>query len=629
MHALLRTSRTLLASLALCLATSTPVIAQQASPLARNGQIGDYVGETVSIPMRDGAKMHAQVWRPRARTGLLPILLQVSPYGFDPEHVLKLFGGAFSDLAKDGFIFVLEDVRGRFGSEGNFVMLQPKASSPKEIDQSTDIYDSIDWLTKKLPRNNGAVGMFGVSYPGWTTAMSTVDPHPALKAISVQASPEDMFVNDDFHHNGAFRLQYGWEFATFLEAEKGGLTTFDFKEDPYSWFLKQGQLSSLDTKVFGKPLPTWQNFAEHPDYDAFWKSNVTSRRMPAKVAVPNLIVAGWWDQEDFYGAMTIYRNQEKGDAKGRNFLVVGPWNHGGWTRPSWDRFGPFDLGSDTATHYRQKIETPWFRHWLKGDAPLGQPEAMIFETGSNQWRSYKSWPSREGVSKRALYFHANGRLSFDPPAASEAPSAQFVSDPANPIPYRQRPIAGVISGNAEWATWLSDDQAPFAKRDDVLVWQTDILSEDITVRGDILAKLFASTTGSDADWVVKLIDVFPSDAATPAEVRGRQWMIANDVFRGRYRQGFERPQAIVPNQVLDYAIDLHSASHLFKKGHRIAVQVQSSWFPLIDRNPQAFQPNIYRAAPETFKAQTHKVFHTPRQPSAIWLDLAAADLPRR
>ncbi len=596
--------------------------ASDAAQLSSGQRVGDYKREDVIFPVRDGVKIHAQVWRPVARKGPLPILLQVSPYGYDLEQVRKLFDGEFSDLARDGYIFVLEDIRGRFGSEGNFVMLRPVAKTKRDTDQSTDIYDSIDWLTKNLPSNNGKVGMLGASYLGWTTAMSTVHPHPALKAISVQASPEDTFVNDDFHHNGAFRLQYAWEYAAFLEANIRGLSPFDFKEDPYFWFLKQGRLSTMDSKMFGRSLPTWQEFAGHPDYDAFWKGNITSHRMPDKVAVPNLIVAGWWDQEDFYGPMTIYKKQEEGDANGRNFLVVGPWNHGGWMRPSWDHFGPFDLGGDTATYYRQKAETPWFRHWLKNDTPLDQPEATVFETGSNTWHSYSAWPPKDGIAKRALYLHPNGRLSFEPPAANEAPFDRFVSDPANPVPYRALPIAEVITGNSAWSTWLADDQAPFAKRPDVLSWQTDVLQDDVTVRGDTLAKLFASTTGSDADWIVKLIDVFPSDAATPADVRRRQLMIANDVFRGRYRNGFEHPQPITPNQALDYTIDLHSASHVFKKGHRIAVQIQSSWFPLIDRNPQTFQPNIYKASPDTFKAQTHSVFHTRAEPSAIWLDLA-------
>ncbi|MGC1303705.1 MAG: CocE/NonD family hydrolase [Caulobacteraceae bacterium] len=591
--------------------------------LPPTAQIGDYVGQDVMIPMRDGVKLHAEIWRPKTAAGALPVLMQRSPYGFGMVRVGRSFGVEYSQLAKDGYIFVLEDIRGRFGSEGDFVMLRPTAPEGG-VDESSDTYDTIAWLTKNLPSNNGAVGIFGVSYLGWTSAMSTIHPHPALKAISVQASPEDMFVGDDFHHNGAFRLDYGWEYAATLESDGRTMNAFSFgREDSYGWFLRQGPLADLDVKALGRRLPSWQNFVRHPNYDAFWRATVTSAAMPEKPSIPNLIVAGWWDQEDFYGPLKIFQKQSRHDTDGRDFLVIGPWYHGGWIKPGGDHYGPFDLGGDTGEFFRTQVEAPWFRYWLKGEGRLDTPKALVFETGSNQWRRYAAWPPRDGVVRKNLYFHAGGRLSFAPPGTSEGAS-HFISDPAHPVPYRARPISPVMAASGSWPLWQADDQAPFEKRKDVLSWRTDVLDEDVTLRGDIAAKLFASTTGTDADWIVKLVDVYPGDPSTPTELRGRELIIADDVFRGRFRSGFEHPKALTPGKVLDYSIDLHSASHVFKKGHMIEVQVQSTWFPLIDRNPQTFQANIFRTSPAAFKAQKHAVFHSATYPSSISVDVADA-----
>lgn len=591
--------------------------------LPPGAKVENYVGMDVMIPMRDGVKLHAEVWRPEGATGKLPILMQRSPYGYGVEAVKGGFQSEFKELGQEGFIFVLEDIRGRFGSQGEFVMLRPEADHGG-VDESTDTYDSIDWLVKSVPDNNGKVGIFGVSYMGWTTAMATINPHPALKAVSVQASPQDMFLGDDFHHNGAFRLQYAWEYAAALETDGRTLKAFEYaKQDPYTWLLQQTDLARLDQHSLGRVLPTWRNFAEHPNYDAFWRAGVTSALMPAQVRIPNLIVAGWWDQEDFYGPLAIYQNQEKGDGRHRNFLVIGPWNHGGWAFGKGRDYGPFDLGSDTGVYFRANVEAPWFRYWLKGIDQLHEPQALVFETGSNRWGRYDSWPPRQGVSSRRLYFHANGLLSFDPPqSAADAKADSFVSDPANPVPYRMRPISPIVAKDSTWSAWLADDQAPFAKRADVLSWQTERLRAPVTIRGAVQAKLFASTTGTDADWIVKLIDVYPDDAATPAALRGRQLIIADEVFRGRFRPSFQQPQAITPNAVLDYSIDLHSAAHVFEPGHRIAVQVQSTWFPLIDRNPQTFIPNIFEASGADYKSQTHSVLHTARYPSGLIVDIA-------
>jgi hypothetical protein len=620
---LTRIPKSVLIALLVTLAPCLRAIGSEQEHLPPQAQVGNYVGIDVMIPMRDGVKLHAEVWRPRGDTSKLPILMQRSPYGFGMRAVQRSMGAEYKELAQEGFIFVLEDIRGRFGSEGTFVMLRPKALTKGGVDESTDAYDSIAWLIKSLPNNNGKVGVFGVSYLGWTTAMATVGAHPALQAVSVQASPEDMFIGDDFHHNGAFRLQYAWEYAAALETDGRTLNAFDFKhEDPYSWYLKQDDLATLDQRALGRRLPSWQNFVEHPNYDAFWRSAVTSVVMPAPVKTPNLIVAGWWDQEDFYGPVTIYKRQQPKDPKHRNYLVIGPWNHGGWARDAGNQYGPLDFGSDTASYFRANMETPWFRYWLKGEGKLEQPGAFIFETGSNQWRRFDAWPPRVGIAKKRLYFHPDGKLSFAAPAAADGAADHFVSDPANPVPYRTRPIATTTSEDGAWRVWLADDQAPFAKRADVLSWQTDVLQTDVTLRGDVAAQLYASTTGTDADWVVKLIDVYPSGEDVAPAMRGRQLMIANDVYRGRFRTSFEHPAALAANQVLEYSVDLHSASHVFKKGHRIAVQVQSTWFPLIDRNPQTFEPSIFSAHAADYKAQTHTVYHSLQYPSAILVDIA-------
>lgn len=603
-------------------AAVAPVQAQAARTADR---LSGYVAQDVMIPMRDGVRLHAQIWRPATSTAKLPIMMTRSPYGFTAERIDRALakGGSYGELAQDGFIFVFQDIRGRFGSEGEFVNLRPARTAANGIDEATDTYDTIDWLVKNLPDNNGNVGTFGVSYGGWTAAVSAASGHPALKAISSQASPEDMFIGDDFHHNGAFRLDYAWSWVSALETDGRTMQRFDFgTDDAYDWYLRQTDLANLDRQKLGRSMPSWQNFVAHPTYDDFWKKGRTSHMMPARVAVPNLIVAGWWDQEDFYGPMQIYANQERGDDRNRNYLVVGPWNHGGW-RGAGSSYGPFDLGAATGDWFRSAIELPWFRYWLKGQGKLDLPEAWVFQSGSNRWQRQSGWPAKNAVT-RNLYLRAGGRLSFDPPERGEA-ADRFVSDPANPVPYRDRSnLKPFMRPGSNWSTWLADDQAPFARRKDVLFWQTEPLAQDVTIAGDIAAKLFASTSGTDADWVVKLLDVHPDDASQPAALRGRQRMIANDVFRGRFRTSYERPQPIAPGKVLPYTIDLHSASHVFKKGHRIAVQVQSSWFPLIDRNPQTFVPDILKARPADYKAQTHAVFHTPSYPSAISLDLVAS-----
>jgi putative CocE/NonD family hydrolase len=584
-----------------------------------------YQHASADIPMRDGLKLHVEIFYPANAQVPLPFLFERTPYGVAGSAGRLTTG--YSDLAEQGYIFVFQDIRGRYRSEGTFVMQRPPrpVDSPSQaIDEGTDTYDSIEWLLTHVPKNNGRVGMLGVSYDGWTAAMGMLGGHPALRAVSPQASPADMFLGDDFHHNGAFRLSYGFEYAYLTEATKEN-SDFDFgRYDTYEWYLGVGPLSNIQSKVLkDKHLPTWTDFTEHPNYDGFWQRQAM-RPYLTRVTVPTLNVAGWWDQEDFYGPVTIYRELEKHDAANRNFLVVGPWRHGGWSGGPGQTLGKIDFGSPTGEYYRQKIQAPFFAHYLKDKGSLTQPEATVFESGSNTWRTFDSWPPKRATT-RSLYFHAGGRLSFDAPRAGESgTNDSFVSDPATPVPYRPRPIEPTYYPKGSgWYTWLLEDQRFVQNRPDVLSWETEPLAEDVVVAGEITARLFASTTGRDADWIVKLIDVYPESYAPDFKLGGYEFMIANDVFRGRFWKSFEKPVPLVPNAVTPFAIDLHTQSYRFQKGHKIMVQVQSTWFPIIDRNPQTWVPNIFKATAADFKAQTHRVWRTPSQPSHVDIQTVA------
>jgi len=431
-----------------------------------------------------------------------------------------------------------------------------------------------------------------------------------------------MWLGDDFHHNGAFRLSYGFEYAVMMEGSKE-ITPFAFdRYDTYSWYLSLGSLANANPRHLTEKYPTWNNFVAHPDYDAFWQRETATKYLD-RVRVPTLNVAGWWDQEDFYGPLEIYKTLEKTDTKRLNYLVVGPWNHGGWRGRTGENLGPIKFGSATAQHYRREIETPWFAYWLKDKGTLRLAEATTFEAGANAWRSFDSWPPKSRVAARKLYFGAGGRLSFEPPAApADSGFDVYISDPARPVPYRARPIIPSLGGRGStWSIWLVDDQRFAQDRPDVVAWETDVLDEDVVIAGGITARLFASTTGSDADWVVKLIDVYPEHHEADPKLGGYQLMVSNEVFRGRYLNSFERPQALVPGRTTEFAIDLHTQNYRFLKGHRIRVQVQSTWFPLIDRNPQTFVPNIFAAKESDFRSATHRIFRTPAAPSHVELSV--------
>ena len=569
------------------------------------------------VPMRDGVRLYTQIYVPTKSTDKLPMLLLRTPYGIGDLSPAQMFA-ALPELAEDGYVIVRQDIRGRFKSEGTFVMLRqprdPKAT--KAIDEGTDTYDTIDWLLKSVPNHNGRVGMVGTSYGGWLTVMGMLDPHPALKAVVPQASPADMWIGDDFHHNGAFRLSYGLEYAYMMESSKEIsdpskiIDTFD----AYDWYLRLGPLSNVDSKYFKGKIPTWLDFINHPDYDAFWKRQAFAPWLN-KVTVPTLNVAGWWDQEDFYGPIKIYELLERHDKARQNFLVVGPWNHGGWSRGDGRKLGRVDFGSATAEYYRKNILASFFAYYLKDKGNGERAEATTFRTGVNEWVNHDVWPPRRDVAERKLYLSANGKLSFDPPPTSSEGFDSYVSDPANPVPYRPRPIE-LRSG---WTTWLVEDQRFIDHRPDVLTWSTDTLENDVIVSGKIIANLFASTSGTDSDWIVKLIDVYPEKYEPDPKMGGFQLMIAGDVTRGRYRKSFEKPEPIPANAVERYEIGFPANDHVFKKGHRIMVQVHSTWFPVIDLNPQQFVPNIFQAKESDFKKATQRIYRSGQNSSYIAL----------
>jgi putative CocE/NonD family hydrolase len=564
-----------------------------------------YARQEAMIPMRDGIKLYTVIYTPTNATGAVPILMERTPYG--SEHTPSPDKMAYvKDMAAEGYIFVTQDIRGRYKSEGQFVMNRPITDKPGVIDESTDTWDTVDWLIHNIKNNNGNVGQLGISYLGWTTLVAAARPHPAMKAASEQATPADMFLGDDFHHNGAFRLSYGFDYSFMEEASKVD-TLFPFDDyDLYSWFLKLGPLSNANEKYLHNSLPTWNNFIQHPDYDTFWQkqSALTYVGYPR---IPMLHVGGVWDQEDMNGPQLMYNAMEKLDTNNRNYICLGPWNHGQWGGGNVTHLAAYDMGSNTAQYFQQNIQKKWFDHWLKGkdDGPFA--EATVFETGTNVWKTYNTWPPKQATIKK-LYTAANGKVSFDKPVGDGYD--EYISDPAKPVPYRARPIEQTYGANSRWYTWLAEDQRFVDGRPDVATWQSDVLTGDITVTGNIIAHLFAGTTGSDADWVVKLIDLYPGKEPGNLKMSGYELMIASEVFRGRYRTSFTTPQAITPNKPEEYTINLHQVDHTFLKGHRIMIQVQSSWFPCIDMNPQKYVPNIYKAKAGDYQKATQRIYRS-------------------
>ncbi len=591
------------------------------SVYAQADSISSYTKKTYMVPMRDGIKLFTVVLTPAQQTNPSPFLIQRTPYGADfpvPEdsniHVKEM--GPFQPMAKEGYIFVFQDMRGKFKSEGTFEMTRPlyHLIDKTKTDESTDAYDAIDWLVKNIKNNNGKAGINGVSYPGYLALDAAVDPHPALKASSPQASPADMFLGDDFHHNGAFRLSYGFEYSYLVENDKLSNSNFPFPEyDLYNWYLQLGSLKNVNDKYYKGRLAAWNNFTKHPDYDDYWKKSSALTYMQ-KPQIPIMHVGGYFDQEDMNGPQIMYRQLEKKDSFNRNFIVLGPWNHGGWEGRKGDSLGQISFGSNTSIWF-QALEKRWFDYWLKGIGDGKFAEANCFQTGSNTWKHYDSWPPKNSIMKQ-LYATADHKASFTKPTFATG-SVSYVSDPASPVPYRTLPIEATYSAGSRWFTWHVEDQRFVTTRPDVISFMMDTLPQDLTVSGKVTAHLFASTTGTDADFAAKLIDVYPAIDTASRKMSGYQLPVAMEVMRGRFRKSFEKPSPLVPGKTEEFVIDLHDINHTFLKGHRLMIQVQSTWFPIIDRNPQKYITNIFEAKESDFIKATQTIYCNKQYPSYI------------
>ncbi len=591
---------------------------QAAAPAsAEEAHVRAYSRQEVMIPMRDGVKLHAVILRPEGseKSGeTLPFLMQRTPYGVD-RATSDTINRSKPELAQSGYIFVEEDIRGRYKSEGQFVMNRPIVahSSKQAVDETTDTRDTIDWLLKNTPRNTGKVGVLGVSYPGFLAMMAGIDAHKAVKAISPQAPMTDVWMGDDFFHNGAFRETYGFDYVQQLEGQKTDVRV-NSKEDTFEYFLRNVNFDGAAKEAKMQDLPTAKVFLTQPSYTKFWQDMAVEKHL-TKVEVPTLEVGGWWDQEDMWGTQAEYAALEPHDAKHEVFLVLGPWNHGGWSGPG-KTLGAVDNGSATGEEYRKTIEAPFFEKYLKGRTGFALEDTASFRTGVNQWEHYAAWPPKTGFVPARLYLEKDKTLSFTAPGgAYDTVAAAYVADPADPVPYRNRPIQPTYGDGSKWRPWLVEDQRFVSGRKDLANFTTPPLEKDVTVTGDVMADLFVATTGTDGDVVTKLIDVYPDDAPEP--MGGYQLMIVDEIFRGRYQKSFETPSALKPGEVTEFKYSLHGADHTFLKGHRIMVEVQSSWFPLYDRNPQTFVPNIMTAPADAYKAETVSVYGSPKYPSHL------------
>lgn len=587
---------------------------------AQPDTIAFYKKTEAMIRMRDGVKLYTVIFSPVGAKDPLPVLLQRTPYGADPGFAndsalsLSLFGNNYGSMMREGYFLVFQDIRGKYKSEGKMEIHQPliHATEKGAVDESTDTWDTVDWLVKNLSGNNGKVGIFGVSYPGWLALVGAVDPHPSLKASSEQACMGDLFLGDDFHHNGAFRLSYGMEYTYEVEFDKTTDSDFPFPQfDLFDWYLKLGSLNNVNEKFFKGKIPTWNNFVQHPNYDTFWQKNSPLNYIWYS-QIPQLHVGGYYDQEDINGPQLMYHHMEKKDNAGNNHLVLGPWNHGQWSRNRADSLGKIAFESNTAAWF-QALQKEWFDFWLKGKGDGKFEEAYCFQTGSNQWKTYANWPPKE-VTNQRLYAGPNNSCSFTKPTGTKG-FTSFISDPAKPVPYRTQPIEATYGTGSRWRTWHVEDQRFVYTRPDVVSFTMDSLTEDLTVTGKIVAHLFASTSSTDADWVVKLIDVYPDFDKKSLTMSGYQLPVAMEVFRGRFRKSFSNPSPLVPNKPEEFVIDLHDINHTFKKGHKIMIQVQSTWFPVIDRNPQRYVANIFEAKESDFIKAEHRVYFSAQYPT--------------
>ena len=599
----------------------------------------DHVRRDVMIPMRDGVKLHTVILVPKGAKNA-PILLTRTPYDATDltthEHSShlgpSLFGydNALEVILEGGYIRVVQDVRGKYSSEGDYVMNRPLHGplNPTLVDHSTDTYDTIDWLVKNIPESNGKVGILGISYDGFTPLMALVNPHPALK-VSVPMNPMvDGWMGDDWFHYGAFRelnIPYIYEQEA---TRKNDEHWWNSHYDDYNMYLEAGSAGELGRLHGLEQVGFWRKILDHPAYDSWWQQQAMDKILAAQpLKVPTMLVASLWDQEDIYGAIAVYKAiKPKDTGNDKVFLAIGPWYHGQEIRDG-SSLGAVRFDSDTGLYFQREILAPFLAHYLKDDAPKSDVAPVTaFETGTNTWRRLQAWPSgcSAGCSVKPtpLYLNAGLKLSFVAPAAGEAPFDEYVSDPAKPVPFNGRPSFAVgFAGNVPWRTWLTSDQREVSGRPDVVVFVSDTLSAPVKISGQPIANLIASTSGTDSDWVVKLIDVYPDEVGAQPEMGGYQLMVAADIFRGRYRESFETPKAIAPDKPLLYRFALPTANHVFLPGHRIMVQIQSSWFPLYDRNPQTFVPNIFWAKPADYRKATQRIYHAPGQATFIELPL--------
>ncbi|HCL84502.1 MAG TPA: X-Pro dipeptidyl-peptidase [Chitinophagaceae bacterium] len=573
------------------------------------------------IPMRDGVLLNTIVLTPANPGSPAPFLIERTPYGVDdgfPEGNTQLNLSRrfpFYEMAAGRYIFVFQDIRGKYKSQGSMQIHQPLVHQSQKgaVDESTDTWDTIDWLIHHIKNNNGKAGIVGISYPGWLALVGAVDPHPALKASSEQACMADLFLGDDFHHNGAFRLSYGLEYTYEVEADPTKDSDFPFPAfDLFNWYLHLGSLKNVNSSYFHNKIPTWNHFVKHPDYDSFWQKN-SPLSYVSRPEVPQLHVGGYYDQEDLNGPQLMYGHMEKMDKQHINHLVLGPWYHGQWGRSKGDSIGLISLGSATGDAFRL-LQKKWFDYYLKDIGDGKFEEAYAFQTGSNVWKTYTSWPPRQAVI-RPLYAGPRNSAGFTKPTSGG--SVSYISDPQKPVPYRTLPIEATYGPGSRWRTWQVEDQRFVYTRPDVISFTTDSLTEDLVITGAVNAHLFASTTGTDADWIVKLIDVYPDWDSANFKLSGYQLPVTMEVFRGKYRKSFSRPEALVPGKPEEYLIGLHQVNHMFKKGHRIMIQVQSSWFPMIDRNPQKFLPNIFEAKESDFIKATQTIYFSEKYPTRI------------
>lgn len=583
-----------------------------------------YTKYEYKIPMRDGVKLFTAIYTPKDDSRPYPILLTRTPYSVKPygEDLDPEPRGPMQFYAREKFIFAQQDVRGRYASEGQFVHVRPVTPNkgPKDIDETTDAYDTIDWLVKNVPNNNGKVGMTGISYPGFYTAAGIIDSHPALKCASPQAPIADWFVGDDFHHNGTFYLPHAFVFLAGFGQKLEDPTRelpkpFDYRTpDGYEFFLRLGSLANADKFFFKGKIEFWDDLMDHGVYDEFWQArNLRPHLKNIHTAV--MTVGGWYDAEDLFGALNIYRAVEQNNPGITNLLVMGPWYHGGWHRSDGDHLGPVSFHAPTSEFYQKQIELPFFNHFLKNETALTLPKAYVFESGAAQWRRFDSWPPKK-AHEQALYFGSAGKLSFNPPTTDGTGFDEYVSDPAKPVPY----ISDIAIGMTR--EHMVADQRLAGRRPDVLVYQTQPLEQDLTLAGPLAARLQVSTTGTDSDWVVKLIDVYSGDYPNPdpnpvgVQMGGYEQLVRGEAMRGKFRDSYSHPEPFQPGKVTKVEYVMPDIFHTFRRGHRVMVQVQSTWFPLVDRNPQKFC-DIYHAREEDFQKATQRVYHSPEAQSEL------------